>query len=196
MITHKTKWLLVGLVCLALWSPAHASAQGGQWNTLNAVGIEAYQRSDYAEAEKQWSAALKEAEGFGPQDTRLATSLNNLAVLYRAQGKYAEAESLLKRALAILEKALGPEHPRVATALNNLALVYKAQGRYTEAEPLQKRALAIFEKALGPEHPHVATSLENYAALLRKTGRSDEAAKMEARAKAIRAKHAEQNPAN
>ena len=30
MITHKTRWLLVGLVCLALWS-AHASAQGGLW---------------------------------------------------------------------------------------------------------------------------------------------------------------------
>ncbi len=59
-----------------------------------------------------------------------------------------------------------------------------------------KRALAIVEKALGPEHPQVAASLENYAALRRETGRSDEAAKMEARAKAIRAKHAEQNPAN
>ncbi len=51
-------------------------------------------------------------------------------------------------------------------------------------------------KALGPEHPQVAKALLNYAALLRKTGRSAEATKMEARAKVIRAKHAEQNPAN
>ncbi len=70
------------------------------------------------------------------------------------------------------------------------------QGKYAEAEPLYKRSLAIVEKALGPEHPDVATSLKNYAALLRKTGRATEASKMEARAKAIRAKHAEQNPAN
>ena len=42
----------------------------------------------------------------------------------------------------------------------------------------------------------MATALENYARLLRTTGRSTEAASMEARAKAIRAKHAEQNPAN
>ena len=42
----------------------------------------------------------------------------------------------------------------------------------------------------------MATSLENYAALLRETGRDAEAEKLEARAKAIRAKHAEQNPAN
>ncbi len=59
-----------------------------------------------------------------------------------------------------------------------------------------KRSLAIREKALGPEHPQVAKALLNYAALRRETGRSAEAAKMEARAKAVRAKHAEQNPAN
>ena len=70
------------------------------------------------------------------------------------------------------------------------------QGRYGEAEPLHKRALAIRQKALGPKHPDVATALENYAALLRETGRHTEAVKLEARARAIRAKHAEQNPAN
>ena len=77
-----------------------------------------------------------------------------------------------------------------------MGIVYRLQGRYAEAEPLYKRALAILEKALGPDHPDVATTLENYAALLRKTGRTTEATKMEARAKAVRAKHAEQNPAN
>ncbi len=59
----------------------------------------------------------------------MATSLNNLAALYHAQGRYAEAEPLYNRALAILEKALGPGHPLVATSLNNLAELYKAQGR-------------------------------------------------------------------
>ncbi len=53
----------------------------------------------------------------------MAVSLNNLAERDRAQGKYAEAEPLNKRALAIMEKALGPEHPGVATSLNNLALL-------------------------------------------------------------------------
>ena len=36
----------------------------------------------------------------------------------------------------------------------------------------------------------------SFAALLRETGRGNEASKLEARANAIRAKHAEQNPAN
>ena len=97
-------------------------------------------------------------------------SLNNLAVLYTEQGRYAEAEPLYKRALAIDEKALGPDHPDVATALNNLAGLYDDQGRYAEAEPLYKRALAIREKALGPDHPDVAASLNNLAALYRRPG--------------------------
>ena len=35
--------------------------------------------------------------------------------LYQAQGRYADAEPLYKRSLAIREKALGPDHPDVAT---------------------------------------------------------------------------------
>ena len=95
----------------------------------------------------------------------MATSLNNLAELYHAQGQYAQAEPLYKRALAIREKALGPDHPDVATSLNNLAALYRAQGQYAQAEPLFKRSLAIREKALGPDHPDVATSLNNLAKL-------------------------------
>ena len=44
----------------------------------------------------------------------LATSLNNLAEVYRLQGRYAEAKPLYKRSLAIREKTLGPEHPELA----------------------------------------------------------------------------------
>ncbi len=78
MIKHKTRWLLVGLVCLALW-PAHTSAQGGLWETYMAAGDKAYQQGNYPEAEKQWAAALKEAERFGPEGPRLVTSLDRLA---------------------------------------------------------------------------------------------------------------------
>ena len=97
----------------------------------------------------------------------LRPSLNNLAVLYQGQGRYAEAEPLYKRALAIREKALGPDHPDVAASLNNLAVLYAAQGRYADAEPLYKRSLAIREKVFGPDHSDVALSLNNLAAVRR-----------------------------
>jgi tetratricopeptide (TPR) repeat protein len=59
--------------------------------------------------------------------------------VYYAQGKYAQAEGLLQRALAIQEKALGAGHPEVAWTLNHLALAYKAQGKYAQAEGLHTR---------------------------------------------------------
>jgi CHAT domain-containing protein len=101
----------------------------------------------------------------GPEHPDVATSLNNIALLYYTTGRYGEAAPLLQRSLAILEKALGPEHPDVAMSLNNIALLNDTTGRYAEAESLYKRSLAIREKALGPEHPDVAISLNNLAFL-------------------------------
>src|SRR5262249_12667486 len=88
---------------------------------------------------------------------------NNLALLYRRQGRHAEAEPLYRRSLALREKALGPDHPEVGTSLNNLASLYRSQGRYAEAEPLYRRSLALYEKALGPDHPGVGMSFSNLA---------------------------------
>jgi tetratricopeptide (TPR) repeat protein len=116
-----------------------------------------------------------------------AAILNEQARQYLDQGKYDEAEPLLKRALAIREKALGPDHPDTAQSLNNLALIYQAQEKYAEAEPLYKRAIAIREKAQGYKHPDLVLVLTNYADLLRKMSRGDEAARLEARVAEIRA---------
>src|SRR5262249_12811668 len=95
----------------------------------------------------------------------VAGSLNNLASLYYNKGRYADAEPLCSRALAIREKALGPDHPDVASSLNGLGAVYQAQGRYGDPGSLYRRALAIREKGLGPGHADVATSLNNLAEL-------------------------------
>ncbi|WP_042713030.1 tetratricopeptide repeat protein, partial [Crocosphaera watsonii] len=94
----------------------------------------------------------------GDEHPDVATSFNNLAGLYYSQGRYTEAETLYKDALALIKKLLGDEHPDVATSFNNLAGLYRSQGRYTEAEPLYKDALALRKKLLGDEHPDVATS--------------------------------------
>jgi len=117
----------------------------------------------------QACAAL--VQQFGFEFVEVARLFNRAGLYLVARGRYAEAEPLYQRALAISEKALGPEHPNVANSLNNLAALYRGQGKYAEAEPLYQRALAIREKALGPEHPDVATSLNNLAALYRGQGK-------------------------
>ena len=187
MINVRERWLVAGALCLILW-PALSCTQDARWKKNMSLGERALEEARYDEAEKIFLACVSDAENFGESDERLPLSLNNLAWLYRLQGKYAEAEPLYQRSLAIREKALGPEHPDVAQSLNNLALLYKAQGKHAEAEPLDQRALGIYEKALGPEHPDVATSLNNLAGLYHAQGKHAEAKDMEERAKAIRAK--------
>jgi tetratricopeptide (TPR) repeat protein len=59
----------------------------------------------------------------GPEHHLTAGGLSNLALLYRQQGKLAEAEPLYKRALAIFERALGSEHSHSVTCRENLASV-------------------------------------------------------------------------
>jgi tetratricopeptide (TPR) repeat protein len=130
-----------------------------------------YNQANYNSARALYERALairKKALDSEHPDT--ATSINNLALLYKTQGDYASALPLYKRALAIYKKALGSEHPDTATSLNNLALLYKTLGDYTSALRLYKRALAIREKALGSEHPDTATSLNNLALLYQAQG--------------------------
>jgi CHAT domain-containing protein len=81
-------------------------------------------------------------KALGRDHPNVAAALNNLALLYVGQGRYAEAEPLYHRSVAIGEKALGPDHPDVATSLNNLALLYVGQGRYADALPIIRRTLS------------------------------------------------------
>jgi tetratricopeptide (TPR) repeat protein len=159
--------LLIALLCTPI-----LPAQESRWKELNAQAAELYQVGKYAEALPIATEALKVAEAtFGPDDARVATALNNLAMVYDDLGQYANSEPLYQRALSIREKALGPDHPDVASVLNNLAGLYVHQGKYAEAEPLLQRALSIDEKALGPNHPDLASDLNNLATLYMNQGK-------------------------
>ncbi len=127
-----------------LGSGAFAHGQGVEWEALNKQVLSLYQKGQYDRAVVVAKKALDVAEkAVGPNHPSVATSLNNLAELYRAQGQYAQAEPLYKRSLAIMEKALGPDHPNVATSLNNLAELYRATDRIKEAQELEKRVARI-----------------------------------------------------
>jgi tetratricopeptide (TPR) repeat protein len=120
-----------------------------------------------------------------PASPRLCIALGRVANLYFDQGRYAEAEPLFVRSLAISEEQLGANHPSTATSLNNLARLYESTGRYAEAELLFVRSLAISEEQLGANHPSTATSLNNLARLYESTGRYAEAELLFVRSLAI-----------
>ncbi|AUT03832.1 tetratricopeptide repeat protein [Nostoc sp. CENA543] len=148
---------------------------------LGHIYSERLERSEFQDYQKEQELGIKylskavELQKELGLERDVALSLNNLAELYRSQGKYSQAEPLHIQALALSRKLLGEEHPSVATSLNNLAALYRSQGRYSEAEPLYIEALALRRKLLGEEHPSVATSLNNLAELYRSQRRYSEA---------------------
>ena len=186
---HIALVVFVGLVAGLGIDVKFAHSQTKEAGALSAQFTKLYQQGRYSEAIPLAQRILAILEkSLGPNDPRIATSLNDLAVVYQDQGRSADAEPLFKRALAIREKALGPNHPDVAQSLNSLAELYKDQGRYADAEQLYKRSLAIREKALGPNHPDVATSLSNLAGLYQAQGRYADAEPLLKRTLAIQEK--------
>src|SRR5579885_162909 len=158
-------------LCLLLLAALGCRSTAERWSRFEAAATAAHEKRNYSEAAKQWSAAVQQAEKFGPEDPRLAESLENLGVRYRDLHKYAESEPLLQRALAIREKAAGENDPQVFSTMINLAELYKAEGKYAQAEPLYQQTLAITEHTSGPDSAAAATAVTSLAELYRAEGK-------------------------
>ena len=79
----------------------------------------------------------------------------------------AEAEPLLKHALAVLESADRKPNPRVALALGGLGAVAKDLGNLDEAEADFKREAEIYRSVYGDQHQNTAIALSNLASVYR-----------------------------
>ena len=138
---------------------------------LNAKVEQLHGQGHYAKATDLALQALKiHKEVLGEKHPDVATSLNNLAVLYYYQGNSAKAEPLHRQALAIRKEVLGEKHHEVATSLNNLAMLYRSLGNYAKAELLYRQALDIRKEVLGAKDPDYATTLVSLALLYKSQG--------------------------
>mmetsp|Transcript_3386 Transcript_3386/g.10350 ORF Transcript_3386/g.10350 Transcript_3386/m.10350 type:complete len:82 (-) Transcript_3386:157-402(-) len=66
----------------------------------------------------------------GPDHVDVAASLDGIAWLLKAQGKYGQMIPICKRSLQIYETTLGPDHPKVTMSLKNLIGLLTAQVGY------------------------------------------------------------------
>ena len=88
--------------------------------------------------------------------------MNNLAVqaeLCRARQDYDQLEALLKRVLAIRQKAYGLNHLDVARSLDALAQCYCDREKFLEAELLLKRSLQIKKRVSGATNMDVCKGI-------------------------------------
>jgi tetratricopeptide (TPR) repeat protein len=178
-------WRALAVSLSAIMTVTGAAAQDSLWETPFKAGIEAKLGGHAAEAEKQFTAALKAADQFGPTDGRRTNTIRRLAGSLDDQGKYAQAESLIKDQMKNDEKNSGADGEDVAEDLSVLATIYRHQGRNAEAEPLYVKSLAIWQKRYGLQNTKVAEILVNLAILHEDTGASNDVETYLSRARKI-----------
>lgn len=183
MISCK-RWLgLVGLTFLVPLIMAEASHAGETWKQLNEKGFAALEKQDYQSATQNFKQALSLAEK-GPQPSvERAYSLNNLGLVYIAQGKLKLADASLFGAWVALDKAHGAESEFAVTIAKNIAAVYFRQDRTEAAKRWLKQALDILEKMPNAPRDAISATTLDLARVYMASSQPDEAMRCLYRAK-------------
>ncbi len=89
----------------------------------------------------------------------------NLAGTYQRTGKYAKAEAIFEKGLAVLRRKPGVNHPAYSASLVAFAYLQADLGHYSAAEKLYDESGRLLREQLGEQHPVYAAYLNNRAAL-------------------------------
>jgi non-specific serine/threonine protein kinase/serine/threonine-protein kinase len=121
------------------------------------------------------------------EDTTLLTDvLNTRGNLLARLGRPEEGETLLQRAVELVEAEENPELPRVIGLLSNLGGIQAELGKLEEAEASMQRSLSLAEQVFEPDHPMIASIVLGLATLFGNQERYDEAEPLFLRVLAIR----------
>ena len=124
-------------------------------------------------------ALRKEAGRLGAVRREAAALLHNVATALHTNGEYAEAEAVLREALAARQELQGPRHIDTLTSMGNLAVTLSRQGKHADAEAMRWEVLAARREVLGPRHPHTLETMKSLANSLREQGKHAEAEAMQ-----------------
>lgn len=171
VVMNRSAQIALTVATAALVCPA---ATAKTWQQLVSQGESQYQNGELKAAESSFNEAMKECRSFPADDVRVARTQNNLGVVLEQSGKYAEAESLYKKALQIRQAKLGKNDPAIADTVNNLANLYKDRNKYTEAEPLYMKAIAIYS-TVPKSGANLAMAWNNLSVLHSKQGKMAQA---------------------
>ena len=142
-----------------------------------------YRRLDrYADAETMLRRVLQwRQKSLPPSSVEIAYSLNNLADVYRIEGRDWEARNLLESAVRILQE-FHPEAEGSPVILSNLAVALTKFHEYDQAEDLLSAALQLSEQQHGAMSREVGIAANNLAQVLRAKKHLEDAAGLYARA--------------
>jgi tetratricopeptide (TPR) repeat protein len=120
---------------------------------------------------------------------------NDLAVLFDnagwyalRQGLFAQAESMVSKALNTRKEVLDADDPNIFYSASFFGTIFGDMGRYSEAESMLRQTLATREKVLGVEHPATLSTTNNLALVLDNQDKYSEAESMHRQTLAMRNK--------
>ncbi len=144
---------------------------------LTAQMVELVEAGNAIEAIEPCREQLELRRGaLGDDDPLTLEALQNLGVaLAEHESKYAEAEPLLRQALAGWERLLDEKHPRRLAAMNALGHALNMQNKFEEAEPLFVKALAGRRQVFGKDHEKTLNSVYRLGALYKRMGQLEKA---------------------
>ena len=152
------------------------------------IGSLRWEQGKLDEAEAQYRRALRIDERSTANWAEMADDLMGIGILDGQRNAYAQAESLMKRSIAVQEEHLGPDDSNVSSSLNNLGGIYLLTGRYADALPLYERVRKTYERTLDPLHPNLAAIYSNLGEIYGKVGRFAEAESLFRRSIAMKEK--------
>lgn len=129
----------------------------------------AMDKGDWAEAQKQYESALSKAREYAAEGMPAASALAGLGRVLVQEGKFKEAEPVLREAIALCEKNWTPvtksSASDAADAMEHLAKVLENTGRKDEAVKISARSKEVREaKSFKPAPAADAKSAEGAAA--------------------------------
>ena len=155
-------------------------------HTLLGLGWIYFQRRAYDRAEVVDQQALEIWVNSQQKCALIVTAMEQLAILYRAQGKLDKAEGMYQRTLPMLQKELQEEEPElVAKQFDGLADIYFSQSKTELAAENYAKALSILHEINPQPQPILLTTLQRYAQALYKLKRTEEALKIQSQIDAI-----------
>ncbi len=114
-------------------------------------------------------------ERLAGDDPRLLGTVNDLAILYVALGRFADAEPLHLQGIEMRRRMLGLEHRETIAATINLAVLYRGQGRVRDAERMLRECIDILTRAPGGDMEAAMLARQHLAGLCFDGKRFDEA---------------------
>ncbi|GLI70169.1 hypothetical protein VaNZ11_014793, partial [Volvox africanus] len=97
------------------------------------------------------------------EHTAKMTLARTAALEFYNDGKYAQAETKFREAVAEAQLGFEENDPHIASAKNNLAEFLRNTGRWDEAEALYKEALDLLDRNFGEKHWLFVAALHNLA---------------------------------